>query len=217
MADVSDKLLHLVRHGEVHNPDLVLYGRLPGFHLSERGHQMAEAAALEIASADRAIAKLYASPLQRAQESARPIASALSLEIITEDRIIEPTNYFEGMVNSGEASAFKNPRHWHKLLNPFRPSWGEPYRQIAARVREAMDAAWESTRDGDIVMVAHQNPIWVTHLDVAGKPLFHSPASRRCELSSITSFEKRGERWFEVDYRSPAAGLLGDAVDVGAV
>ncbi|MHA3684116.1 histidine phosphatase family protein [Leucobacter sp. HY1908] len=217
MAGVSDKLLHLVRHGEVHNPDLVLYGRLPGFRLSERGHLMAEAAALEIAAADRAVARLYASPLQRAQESARPIASALSLEIITEERIIEPTNYFEGMVNSGPDSAFKNPRHWHKLLNPLRPSWGEPYRRIAARMRAAMDDAWNSTRGGDIVMVAHQNPIWVTHLDVANKPLFHSPASRRCELSSITSFEKRGERWFEVEYRTPAAGLQGDAIDVGAV
>nr|WP_245190207.1 histidine phosphatase family protein [Leucobacter exalbidus] len=209
--------MHLVRHGEVHNPDRVLYGRIPGFGLSERGHSMAEAAALEIAASDRAVVKLIASPLQRAQESARPIASALSLEIHTDERIIEPTNYFEGMVNSGEESAFKNPKHWYKLWNPIRPSWGEPYRHIAARVREAMDAAWESTRGGDIVMVSHQSPIWMAHLDVAGKALFHSPTSRRCELSSITSFEKRGERWFEVDYRTPAEGLLGDAVDVGAV
>lgn len=217
MDPVSDKLLHLVRHGEVHNPDLVLYGRIPGFRLSERGHRMAEAAALELAGSDRKVAKLYASPLERAQESAGPIASALSLDIATEDRIIEPTNFFEGMVNSGPDAAFKKPRYWHKFVNPFRPSWGEPYRQVAARVREAMDDAWESTRGGDIVMVSHQSPIWMAHLDVAGKALFHNPASRRCELSSITSFEKRGERWFEVDYRTPAAGLLDDAVDVGAV
>lgn len=178
---------------------------------------MAEAAALELGASDRSIVKLLASPLQRAQESARPIASAMGLEIVTEERIIEPTNAFEGLPNSGPNAAFRQPKYWPRLWNPLRPSWGEPYRQIANRVREAMDDAWESTRGGDIVMVAHQSPIWMAHLDVAGKVLFHNPATRRCELSSITSFEKRGERWFEVDYRTPAADLLGDAVDVGAV
>ena len=214
---MSDKLLHLVRHGEVHNPDLVLYGRLPGYRLSERGHRMAEAAALELAGSDRVVAKLIASPLERAQESARPIASALSLEIVTDERIIEPTNFFEGMRNGGGDSAFKSPRYWYKLWNPLRPSWGEPYREIAARMRAAMDDAWTSARGGDIVMVSHQSPIWMAHLDIAGQSLAHNPAKRRCDLSSITTFERRGERWFEVDYRTPAADLLDDAVDVGAV
>ena len=217
MMDVSDKLLHLVRHGEVHNPDKVLYGRIPGFRLSERGHEMAEAAALELAGSDRKIAKLFASPLERAQQSARPISSVFSLEIQTEPRIIEPTNFFEGMVNNGPDAAFKKPRYWYKFWNPMRPSWGEPYRDVAARVREAMDEAWETTRGGDIVMVSHQSPIWMAHLDIVGKPLPHNPAKRRCDLSSITTFEKRGERWFEVDYRNPAAGLVDDAIDVGAV
>lgn len=178
---------------------------------------MAEAAALELAASDRKVAALFASPLERAQQSARPIASALGLEIQTEDRIIEPTNFFEGKMNSGPKAAFKNPRYWYRFVNPFRPSWGEPYRQIATRVREAMNDAWENTRGGDIVMVAHQSPIWIAHLDITGKTLFHNPATRRCELSSITTFEKRGERWFEVDYRTPAASLMGDATDVGAV
>lgn len=209
--------MHLVRHGEVHNPDLVLYGRIPGFRLSERGHAMAEAAALELAGSDRKVVALYASPLERAQQSARPIASALGLEIQTEDRIIEPTNFFEGKVNSGPEAAFKKPRYWYKFVNPFRPSWGEPYRQVAARVREAMNDAWDNTQGGDIVMVAHQSPIWMAHLDIAGKPLFHNPATRRCDLSSITTFERRGNRWFEVDYRNPAKSLMGDATDVGAV
>ncbi len=209
--------MHFVRHGEVHNPDMVLYGRIPGFKLSERGHEMAEAAALELAASDRKVAALYASPLERAQQSARPIASALGLKIQTEDRIIEPTNFFEGKANSGRDAAFKKPRYWYRFVNPFRPSWGEPYREIAARVREAMNDAWENTRGGDIVMVAHQSPIWMAHLDIAGKALFHNPATRRCELSSITTFERRGERWFEVDYRTPAASLMGDATDVGAV
>ena len=209
--------MHLVRHGEVHNPDLVLYGRIPGFRLSERGHAMAEAAALELAGSDRKVVALYASPLERAQQSARPIASALGLEIQTEERIIEPTNFFEGKVNSGPEAAFKKPRYWYKFWNPFLPSWGEPYRQVAARVREAMNDAWDAAQGGDIVMVAHQSPIWMAHLDVAGKRLFHNPATRRCDLSSITTFERRGNRWFEVDYRNPAQSLMDDATDVGAV
>lgn len=214
---MTDKQLHLVRHGEVHNPDRVLYERLPGFRLSERGHQMAEAAAQDLAARDRAVSRLLASPLERTQQSARPIAAAFGLEVGLDERIIEPSNWFAGKVNSGKDAAFGNPKYWVKFWNPFRPSWGEPYRQIATRVREAMDAAWESSSSGDVVMVSHQAPIWIAHLDIAGKPLFHNPANRRCELSSITSFERRNGRWFEVDYRTPAAGLNADSIDVGAV
>lgn len=211
---MSEKRLHLVRHGEVFNPDGVLYGRLPNFRLSELGEQMAVAAAQELAGSDRAVTRLIASPLERAQQSAAPIADVFGLSIETDERIIEPTNLFEGSVGR---RAFKNPRYWHRFLNPIRPSWGEPYRSIANRVRDAMDDAWQSTREGDIVMVSHQAVIWAAHRDVAGEPLFHNPAKRRCELSSITSFEKRGGRWYEVDYRTPAAELMGDSIDVGAV
>jgi broad specificity phosphatase PhoE len=214
---VSDKLLHLVRHGEVHNPDGVLYGRLPEYRLSELGQSMAEAAALDLAGSDRIVRTLIASPLERTQQSAKPIAQALSLEIGIDPRIIEPTNHFEGLKNSGPDAAFRHPKHWPAFINPFRPSWGEPYRAIATRMREAMNDAWDSTEGGDIVFVSHQSPIWVTHLDVAGKALFHDPRSRRCELSSITTFERRGERWFEVDYRTPAAEFVAGAKDVGAV
>ena len=211
---MSEKRLHLVRHGEVHNPDGVLYGRLPNFRLSALGEQMATAAAQELAASDRAVTRLIASPLERAQQSAQPIAEAFNLDVETDERIIEPTNSFEGSVSK---RAFKNPRYWHRFVNPFRPSWGEPYRSIANRVRAAMDDAWQNTRQGDIVMVSHQAVIWAAHRDIAGEPLFHNPAKRRCELSSITSFEKRGGRWYEVDYRTPAAELMGDSIDVGAV
>lgn len=214
---MTAKQLHLVRHGEVYNPDRVLYGRIPGFKLSDLGHDMARTAAEELAKSSRPVARLFASPLERAQESAAPIAELLELPIETEDRIIEPTNWFEGKVNHGPGAEFKKPRNWHKFWNPFRPSWGEAYRSVATRVREAMDDAWENTDGGDIVMVSHQSPIWMAHLDIAGKNLFHNPAKRRCELSSITSFEKRGNTWVEVNYREPAAPLYASSIDVGAV
>lgn len=214
---MTAKQLHLVRHGEVHNPDRVLYGRIPGFVLSELGHEMARAAAEELKNSGRPVAHLYASPLERAQESAAPIAELLGLPIETEDRIIEPTNWFEGKVNHGPGAEFKKVRNWHKFWNPFRPSWGEAYRSVATRVRAAMDDAWENTAEGDIVMVSHQSPIWMAHLDIAGERLWHNPAKRRCELSSITSFERRNGVWVEVGYRTPADPLYGGSVDVGAV
>ena len=214
---MTAKQLHLVRHGEVHNPDRVLYGRIPGFVLSDLGHEMARAAAEALLSADRPVARLYASPLERAQESAAPIAELFELPIVTEDRIIEPSNWFEGKVNHGPGAEFRKPRNWHKFWNPFRPSWGEPYRSVATRVRAAMDDAWEHTTGGDIVMVSHQSPIWMAHLDIAGERLWHNPAKRRCELSSITSFEKRNGAWVEVGYRTPADPLYSGSVDVGAV
>lgn len=215
---MSDKQLHLVRHGEVYNPEGVLYGRLPNYRLSELGQEMALAAAQELAASDRTVSMVIASPLERAQQSAAPIGAAFNLPILTDERIIEPTNAFEGSVGR---QAFKNPMNWYRFINPFRPSWGEPYRSIANRVRAAMDDAWDAARDaerpGDIVMVSHQAVVWAAHRDVNGEPLFHNPAKRRCDLSSITSFERRGGRWFEISYRTPAADLMQGSTDVGAV
>lgn len=214
---MSDRQLHLVRHGEVFNPEGVLYGRLPGYRLSELGERMAAEAAATLSEAGRPIARLVASPLERAQQSAAPIAEAFGLEIETDPRLIEPTNVFEGLPTHGPRSEFTKLRRWRHYVNPFRPSWGEPYRSIAARMRAAMDAAWQSPGEGDVVLVLHQAPIWIAHLDVANKPLFHNPATRRCELSSITSFTKPDGEFFEVGYRTPAADLMGRATDVGAV
>lgn len=214
---MSDRLLHLVRHGEVLNPDGVLYGRLPGYGLSELGQRMAAAAAQELHRADRPLGRLIASPLLRAQQSAAPIAELFAKDLDTDERLIEPTNDFEGQPKS----AFGKPRNWFRFWNPLRPSWGEPYRQIADRARAAMDDAWAAAdvagTAGDIVMVSHQAVIWATHRDVAGEPLFHNPARRRCELSSITSFARRDGAWVEVDYRTPAADLVAGSIDVGAV
>ncbi len=209
-----------MRHGEVHNPEGVLYGRLPGYVLSERGHRMAQLAAEHLATggAERSVVRLAASPLERAQQSAQPWADAFGLELRTEHRIIEPTNSFEG--KTFEASgALSHPASWPLLRNPFRPSWGEPYTAIAQRVIAAMEDAWaeldESDDDGDIVMVSHQSPIWMAHLRIAGKRLWHDPRSRRCQLSSITSFALVDGRFVEVDYVEPAAAV--DAIDTGAV
>lgn len=213
---------HLVRHGEVFNPTRVLYGRLPEFGLSESGHQMAALAAAELAGRGRSFSRLIASPLLRTQESAAPVAKALKLPVNLDEQVIEPTNAFEGKRMRGAESALKDPGNWKYLLNPFKPSWGEPYRSIADRMREAMTEAATSGPDGDVVIVSHQLPIWMVHRDVNGKNLFHDPRARRCALSSITTLElidplKPELGFVEVGYVEPAAELTAHAVDVGAV
>jgi broad specificity phosphatase PhoE len=209
--------LHLVRHGEVFNPEHVLYGRLPGFGLSDLGRQIAQSAADELAARNRSVSALFASPLQRAQESAAPQAMAFDLPIQTEPRIIEPTNKFEGMSPHMRNAALRKPKNWSWVANPFKPSWGEAYTSVTARMLAAMNDAYDSVEGGDVIMVSHQLPIWATHLQVTGKRLWHDPRKRRCNLSSITTFERRGDTFVELRYEDPAADLLAEVVDDGAV
>lgn len=208
--------IHLVRHGEVDNPNGVLYGRLPNFALTTLGRQMAKATAQELASTGGNYTGLISSPLIRTLQSARPIAEALQLSVSTESMIIEPTNIFEGK-KVGLATVLENPAYLLKLYNPLQPSWGEPYKQIVKRMTEALRRAWDETATGQVVMVSHQLPIWALHLAASGKPLWHDPRSRRCDLSSITSFEFQNNKLVEVDYRDPAKDLRTKDIDSGAV
>jgi len=211
---VPASLIHLVRHGEVFNPGGVLYGRIPGFGLSELGRRMAQESA--DSKVGHPITRLYASPLQRTQESAAPWSKNFGLEIHTDERLIEPWNRFEGTNDFG-VKALGRPSTWPSLLNPFKPSWGEPYVSIAARMLAAVEDAWSETESGEVALVSHQLPIWTVHRSLAGERLFHDPRRRRCALSSITTLERQGDRFVEVDYQDPAAELQASAIDQGAV
>ena len=206
--------IHLIRHGEVHNPEKVIYGRLPHFRLSDRGRLMAKAASDELLRQKRKVTGLVNSPLLRTRESAEPVAEAYGLDAKTDDRLIEPWNRFEGR-RVGVAELALRPHLWVQLWNPMRPSWGEPFKQIAARMLAAMDDAYKSVPDGDVVLVSHQLPIEMVVRTLAGKSLPHDPRKRRTKLSSITSFERRGGNWVEVDYKDPGAKL--NPIDAGAV
>jgi broad specificity phosphatase PhoE len=206
-----------VRHGEVFNPERVLYGRLPGFTLSDLGRQMAEAAAADLVDRGRPVARVIASPLQRTQESAAPILASFGLPIHLDERLIEPVNRFEGKRMRGPGGALRDPRNWPSLINPARPSWGEPFKSISARMLAAIDDAFHSVDGGDVVLVSHQLPIWMVHRALAGERLAHDPRKRRCDLSSITTLALQYNVPDEVGYSSPAAALLVPANDVGAV
>ena len=202
--------IHLVRHGEVFNPQRLLYGRLPEFGLSERGHQMAAAAASHLIQREADVTRLISSPLQRTRESALPLERAYGLKIQVEPRIIEPWNVFEGLPVPPRA-LLRRPDLIRHLWNPNRPSWGEPYREIADRMRAAVTEAAVTTPEGEVVMVSHQLPIWILYLDSLNRRLPHLPRNRRCELSSVTSFELADSGLVPVDYAVPHAELGGNS------
>ena len=214
-------LIHLVRHGEVHNPDRVLYGRIPGFHLSALGHQLAAVATAHLAG--HPVTALFASPLQRTQESAAPWAAEFGLPIQTDDRLIEPTNRFEGQRAMAGSAIVTSPRVWPWLVDPFRPSWGEPYLRIAARMIDAIDHVFETTESGEAVIVSHQLPIVMVQRSLARTHLWHDPRARTCSLSSITTIRRitdapaRTPRYQQVAYVEPGAQLMDSVIDAGAV
>jgi broad specificity phosphatase PhoE len=173
---------------------------------------MARQAAEYVHGLERPIGALVVSPLQRTRESAEPFEELFGIDPYIDERVIEPTNVFEGR---RMRQALANPVNWRHLSRPGIPSWGEPYERVVSRTYAAMDDAWNRVDGGDVVVVSHQLPIWITHLAVAGEPMRHDPRRRRCALSSVTSFERRGQRWVETAYAEPAT--TAGSIDVGAV
>ena len=199
-------IVHLLRHGEVHNPEGILYGRRPGYRLSELGRAMAERVAESVLERD--IVHLGSSPLERAQETAAPLAAALGLSVEIDERIVESSNIFEGKRFDIRDSILRQPQIWTKLWNPFRPSWGEPYKDIVARMWPAVMDARKASEGHEAVLVSHQLPIWITRLKTEGRSFLHDPRRRQCTLCSLTSFTFDGERLISVGYSEPAGDLI---------
>jgi broad specificity phosphatase PhoE len=198
-------IVHLVRHGEVHNPTGVIYGRMPGYHLSRDGVAMARAAAEFLAPRDVTVVRC--SPLDRAVETAAPIAEQFGVPAVVDDRLIEPWNYFEGLRFGVGDGSLRRPRHWVQLRNPFRPSWGEPYRRIAGRVLAAALDASAAAGGHEAVCVSHQLSIWVARMAAENRRLWHDPRRRQCALGSVTSLTFAGGRVVSVAYADPSRGL----------
>lgn len=204
----SRVVVHLLRHGLVENPDGVLYGRLPDFHLSTVGKAMAERVADRLAGAD--IGYLAASPLERAGETAAPLAAALRMAVVSDERLIEPTNVFEGTRFSVGDGVLRRPRYWPAVRDPFTPSWGEPYLQIAHRMLAAVYAAvaaLDAAARREAVLVSHQLPIWVLRRYLEGRRLWHNPSKRQCAVASLTSLTFHDGVFGGLSYSEPAGDL----------
>ncbi len=198
--------VHMLRHGEVHNPQGVLYGRLPGFRLSELGEQMAVRAAEALTGHD--IAAVISSPMERAQQTAAPVAEVHGLQVSIDPGLIEADNVFEGQRVSVGDGVLRQPRTWRHLWNPFTPSWGEPYDQVAARMHGAIAAARAVARGHEAVVVSHQLPIWIARLAAERRRLWHDPRSRQCTLASLTSLTYDGDTLVAITYTEPSRDLL---------
>lgn len=198
--------VHLVRHGEVFNPEKVLYGRLSGYRLSELGEQMAQRVGEHLAGRD--VTHLVASPLERAQQTARPLAALRGLEIHSDTNLLEATNVFEGKRVSVGDGVLRKPSAWRHLYNPFKPSWGEPYVDLAARMRVAIQDARDAARGHEAALVSHQLPIWVARLDAERRRFWHDPRSRECSLASITSITFEDNAIALISYAEPCADLV---------
>lgn len=210
----STTVVHMLRHGEVENPSKILYGRLPGFRLSPLGEQMAKAAAQALADHD--VRYVVASPLERAQQTAEPIAAQFGLPIAVDDQLIESSNFFQGKRVSVGDGALRDPRNWWMLRDPFTPSWGESYELIAKRMYAALQAARAEAEGHEAVCVSHQLPIWTLRRQLERKRLWHDPRRRECGLASLTSFHFEGATLVGIGYREPAAHLVARSPGAGS-
>jgi broad specificity phosphatase PhoE len=199
-------VVHLLRHGEVFNPTKILYGRLPGFRLSELGVQMAKAAADSLAEHD--VTRVVSSPLERARQTAEPFAAQFGLPIEVDERLIESGNAFEGKRVSVGDGALRDPRNWWLLRDPFLPSWGEPYQLIVRRMLAAVHAARDAAAGHEALCVSHQLPIWTLRRFAEHKRLWHDPRKRRCALASLTSFHYEDDQLVGIGYTEPAGHLI---------
>ena len=200
-------LVHVVRHGEVFNPAKILYGRLPNFHLSELGLKMAEKVADELAGND--VTYVVASPLERAQETAAPIAARHGLTVASDPQLLEAINVFQGLTFGVGDGSMRRPTHWKHLRNPLRPSWGEPYTELAARMTAGVEAARDAATGHEAVVVSHQLPIEILRRHLTHQRLWHRPDRRMCALASITTFIYDGTVLRGVNYADHCAGMTG--------
>lgn len=199
--------VHVVRHGEVENPNKILYGRQSGWFLSKRGQEMAKV--LGEWSKPLNIGAIHASPLERAQQTAKPMADAHGLMIKTDERLIEAANVFEGKPFGVGDGVLRKPSAWPKLWNPWKPSWGEPYVEQVNRMLAAVFAARDAANGKDAIVVSHQLPIWILRSAIEGRRFLHDPRKRICTLASVTSlhFDEAG-MISDLTYAEPAKHLL---------
>ncbi|OAA26432.1 fructose-2,6-bisphosphatase [Frankia sp. EI5c] len=214
MSGTELTTVHLVRHGEVFNPEKVLYGRLPGYRLSETGERQAKVTAEHLAGLD--VAAVVASPLERARQTATPIADAHGVTLQIDPRLIESRNAFEGRPFEAGPAVLRYPRMWKLLRNPLTPSWGEPYAEIAQRMLASV-AEWRDAFPGrHVVLVSHQLPVWTARRALEGQRLWHRPDRRQCALASVTSAVYRGSQLVRVEYAEPNGPTANAPGSVGA-
>jgi broad specificity phosphatase PhoE len=195
-----ETVVHLIRHGEVHNPAGIRYGHLSGYGLSRRGEAQAQAAGRYLRGLGQPIAAMVSSPLERAIQTATLIQAELELPAFTvDDRLIEAPNQFDGRPRIAPFL----PWNWRELPNPFVPSWAEPFADVARRMQLAIAGERVRHPDTATVLVSHQAPIWLARhaFEVGWGPPWLTRV--RCSHASITTLRFAGDRYVGETYWAP--------------
>lgn len=183
--------IHLVRHGHVHNPREIVYAALPGFHLSADGRRQADAVADRLRA--RPIVRIVSSPLDRAIETASPLAERFGLPItvdldLTEWRMLDrwAGHTWEALSATfpGEVDAY--------LSDPTNLDFtDESLGDLAERC--AFAVLRHATPDGDTVFVSHQDPVEALTRRLTSSTLdnFHTNKPAHGDVRSLVSNSTR--------------------------
>lgn len=197
--------LHLVRHGEVHNPGGVVYSDLPDFPLSATGRRQAAAAAHHLAASTAAV--LVSSPLDRARETAAPIAARLELPVAIHPGLTEwglslrwAGARWEDLddVFPGELAAYAD----NPAALAFSP---ESLAALADRAEAVVTALGMAHPGATAIVVSHQDPIQALRLRLRGLEFddFHHD---KPEHASVITLERATTSWTEVEHWAPPGG-----------
>jgi broad specificity phosphatase PhoE len=195
-----DGTLHLVRHGEVENPKGVIYGRLPGYHLSARGRRQAQAAADRLKERD--IGAVVSSPMERAHETAGFVAAPHGLEVETDERFLESHTTLQG-VSRSVRHFLRSPKQWWHFRNPLRPSWGEAFSEIRVRMLDGVGELLDAHAGREVVVVTHQTPIQVARLALARRKAPPWIGLAPCSTGSVTSLVLERDEVVSLEYYAP--------------
>lgn len=195
-----------MRHGEVHNPNHIVYADLPGYGLSDLGRDQAAETAGHLAS--RPIARVVSSPLQRAVETAGFIAARHGIGVVVDDRLTEwgLSTLWAGIV--WEDLEARRPGELTAYLNdpadlPFSP---ESLVELGERVAEASIAHADEV-DGEIVIVSHQDPIHAGVRTLTGRGLEDFGDDKPAH-ATVVSLALDQDPWTQVARFDPTQGPL---------
>ena len=194
--------IHLIRHGEVENPEHVVYADLPGFALSTLGRDQGAAAGRHLQN--RPLTRIVTSPLERAMETAGLLSDATEAPVAVDGQLTEwlLASRWAGVQWEelprrfpGELEAYLA----HPDALPFSP---EPLSELATRVAGAI-LSWVDGAPGDVAFVSHQDPIHAGRLTLTGADFspFHRDKPGHCSVSTL---EPTGDAWTMIDYWEPA-------------
>ena len=177
----------LVRHGQTPTTGSVLPGRAAGLHLADTGVDQARAVAERLATVER-IDAVYASPLERARETARPIGKARGLKV-TVERGLQECDFGEWTGRSlKELGKLPEWATVQRYPSGFRFPGGESFREMQVRITGAVARLVERHRGGVIVAVSHADPIKAATADALGThlDLFQRIVVSPCSATAIS-------------------------------